>query len=119
MDMLFDGICVPKEQDDGLCVWANPASDGKIPSIALEDVRFNNLWTFDNPHESAGLDLEVATDQVSMLCISETFTRVTGKKALHRRLPLEEYLQKAEPYPNAPVSWAAGPNAVRAKSIMT
>ncbi|KAL6835634.1 NAD(P)-binding protein [Trichoderma sp. SZMC 28015] len=119
MNMLWDGMYVPKEQDDGSFVWATPASDGKIPLIALEDVGFYNLWIFDNPNESAGLDLEVATDQVSMGDIAETFTRVTGKKAIHKRLPLEEYLEMAEPYPNAPANWAAGPSAVRDKSVMT
>lgn len=54
-----------------------------------------------------------------MVDIAETFTRVTGKKAIHKRLPLEEYLELAEPYPNAPANWAAGPNAVRDKSVMT
>lgn len=54
-----------------------------------------------------------------MVDIAETFTRVTGKKAFHKRLPLEEYLQKAEPYPNAPANWAAGPSAVPDKSAMS
>lgn len=108
MNMLFDGMYVPKEQDDGSFVWANPASmssdtanrfnskfcnltyfrigDGKIPLIALKDVGVYNLWIFDNPHESAGLDLEVATDQVSMIDIANTFTKVTGTKGVHKKL---------------------------------
>ncbi|KAL6900566.1 hypothetical protein GGI43DRAFT_427554 [Trichoderma evansii] len=119
MNMLFDGMYVPKEQDDGSFVWANPASDGKIPLIALEDVGVYNLWIFDNPQESAGLDLEVATDQVSMTDIANTFTKVTGKKGVHKKLPLDEYLEFAEPYPNAPASWAAGPGGIRDKDMMT
>jgi hypothetical protein len=93
--------------------------DGKIPLIALEDVGVYNLWIFDNPQESAGLDLEVATDQVSMTDIAETFTKVTGKKGVHKKLPLQEYLDLAEPYPNAYANWAAGPNAIRDKDAMT
>lgn len=93
--------------------------NGKIPLIALEDVGVYNLWIFDNPHESAGLDLEVATDQVSMADIAETFTKVTGKKGVHKKLSLDEYLEFAEPYPNAYANWAAGPNAIRDKDMMT
>ncbi|KAM0255744.1 hypothetical protein ACHAQJ_005498 [Trichoderma viride] len=119
MDMLLDGMYLPQEQDDGSFVWANPASDGKIPLIALADVGVYNLWIFDNPHESAGLDLEVATDQVSMVDIAKTFTKVTGKKAVHKQLPIDEYMEIAEPYPNAPANWAAGPDAARDKSTMT
>lgn len=93
--------------------------DGKIPLIALEDVGVYNLWIFDNPQESAGLDLEVATDQVSMTDIANTFTKVTGKKGVHKKLPLDEYMEFAEPYPNAPANWAAGSDAIRDKDVMT
>lgn len=84
--MLFDGMFIPEEQADGSFNWENPAgkffhlrnlqlrgllmnrpglADGEIPLIALDDVGAYSLWIFDNPSESAGLDLEVATDQVS------------------------------------------------------
>lgn len=76
------------------------------------------LWILDNPSQSSGLDLEVTTDEVSLADIAETFTRVTGQKAVHRRLTLEEYLPRAEPYPNAPAMWAAG-EEVRQKEGMT
>ncbi|GLI81724.1 hypothetical protein PoHVEF18_010113 [Penicillium ochrochloron] len=82
MDMVFDGMFVPEEQADGSFVWENPA-----------DIR--------HPSESAGVDLEVATDQVSFTEIAATFTEVTGKQGIHRRIPLEKYLEKAEPYPGA------------------
>lgn len=74
---------------------------------------------FDNPAESAGLDLEVATDQVTMEDIAKTFTKVTGLKAEHKYLPFDEYAKLAEPYPNAWANWAAGPNAPRDESSMT
>ncbi|USP74818.1 uncharacterized protein yc1106_02092 [Curvularia clavata] len=119
MDMLFDGMFVPKEQADGSFVWANPARNGKIPLIALDDVGVYSLWLFDNPSESAGLDLEVATEQVSFAQIVDTFTQVTGKKAAHVYVPLEDYLPAAEPYPNAWANWAAGSDVVRDESSMT
>jgi hypothetical protein len=94
-------------------------ADGKIPLIALDDVGYFSLWLFDHPEKAAGMDLKVATDQVSMADIAAAFTRVTGKEAHHVRLPLEEYLPKAEPYPNAWANWAAGPNIQRDESAMT
>ena len=97
----------------------NLPADGKIPLIALEDVGVYSLWIFDHPSESAGLDLEVATDQVSLAEIAETFTKVTGKTGVHKYLPLDEYLPLAEPFPNAWANWAAGPDVPRDESSMT
>jgi len=77
------------------------------------------LWIFDHPERSAGLDLEVATDEVSFKEIAEVFTRVTGRPAIHRLLPMDPYLDAAEPYPNAPVNWTAGSKGVRDEAIMT
>jgi hypothetical protein len=92
---------------------------GKIPLISLEDVGNYSLWLFENLSESAGLDLKVTTDEVSFADIAATFTEVTGKKGVHKYVPPEEYFPAAEPYSNAPASWAAGPNAVRDESSMT
>lgn len=74
---------------------------------------------FDHISESAGINLEVATEEVSFQDIVRTFTEVTGVKAAHKRLPLEEYLPLAEPYPNAYANWAADPNVARDESNMT
>jgi len=93
--------------------------DGKIPLIALEDVGVYSLWMFDNIKDSAGLELKVATDEVSFAEIAATFTQVTGKDAAHKFVPLNEYLPNAEPFLNAPANWAAGPNAARDESTMT
>ncbi|KAK3670046.1 hypothetical protein LTR78_010077 [Recurvomyces mirabilis] len=100
MDMLFD-------------------ERGKIPLIAVEDVGAYSLWMFENPSESTGLQLKVATDAVTFEEIAGVFTKVTGKKAVHEYVPLEQYLLAAEPYPDAPANWAAGPDAPRDESTMT
>jgi hypothetical protein len=92
---------------------------GKIPLIALEDVGIFSLWLFDNPDSSSGLTLKVATDEVSFKDIAEIFTKVTGKKGRHQYQSLEEYLPAAEPFPNAPSNWAAGPHAHTDESTMT
>jgi hypothetical protein len=74
--------------------------------MALDDVGVFVKWIFDHPNKSAGINLEMATDQVSFSDITAAFTRVTGRKAIHRVITFEEYLPKREPYPNAPANWA-------------
>ncbi|RYN61319.1 hypothetical protein AA0117_g13003 [Alternaria alternata] len=119
MNMLNDGMFVPKVQEDGLVVWANPAKNGKIPLIALEDVGVYSLWLFDNWKEATGLNLKVATDEVSFADIVRVFTEVTGKKAAHRHLPFEEYMPLAEPYPGAYSNFTVHPKEPRDESFMT
>lgn len=92
---------------------------GKIPLVALEDIGHYSLWLFNNPQESAGMDLKVATDEVSFADIASIFTEVTGRKGVHRYVPLEEYFPTVEPFPNAPANFSAGPSAVRDESTMT
>ncbi|KAJ3547599.1 hypothetical protein NM208_g1442 [Fusarium decemcellulare] len=119
MNMLSDGMFLPKEQEDGSFLWANPAKDGKIPLIALEDVGVYSLWLFDNLLESAGLDLEVATDEVSFADIARIFTEVKGKQGVHKYTPFEEYAPSAEPYPGAYVNFNVDASIVRDESDMT
>ncbi|OJJ05321.1 hypothetical protein ASPVEDRAFT_893748 [Aspergillus versicolor CBS 583.65] len=120
MDMLMDGLFVPIEQQDGSFLWANPApSDVKIPLIALCDIGAYNLWIFDNPSKSAGMDLQVMTDNVSFGEIATIFTEVTGKPAVHKPIPFETYASVAEPYPGASVNWVLGPDAARDDSVMS
>ncbi|KAF2851227.1 NAD(P)-binding protein [Plenodomus tracheiphilus IPT5] len=119
MEMLYDGMYVPEKRDDGTLVWANPAEDGKIPLIAVEDGGPYALWMFDNVKEAAGLFLKVATDEVSFADIARTFTEVTGKKAVHVRTSFADYFAKMEPWPNAPANFSAGPNGHRDESTMT
>ncbi|KZL80470.1 hypothetical protein CI238_11905 [Colletotrichum incanum] len=119
MDMLLDGMFVPIEQPDGSFLWVNPAKDGKIPLIALQDVGVYNVWLFDNPSEAAGLNLSVSTDAKTFAEIAETFTKVTGKKAAHQYMPFKDYAKLAEPYPGAHVNWSLGPDAPRDDSVMT
>ncbi|KAH7032173.1 hypothetical protein B0J12DRAFT_713743 [Macrophomina phaseolina] len=119
MDMLLDGMFVPKEQEDGSFVWANPAKDGKIPLIALDDVGAYSLWLFDHFPESAGLNLEVATDEVTFAEIAKTFSEFTGKRGVHVYKPLEDYLAGAEPYPGAYSNFMVDPSMPRDESFQT
>jgi hypothetical protein len=94
-------------------------ADGKIPLIALDDVGVYSLLILDHPSHSAGLNLEVATEQASSAEIAATFTKVTGKKGVHKRVDLEDYLHKAEPYPGAYANWAVKPTESLDESFMT
>lgn len=91
----------------------------RIPLIALCDIGVYNLWIFDNPSESAGIDLQVVTDNVSFGEIARIFTEVTGRDAVHKAIPFETYAHLAEPYPGASVNWVLGPEAARDDSIMS
>ncbi|CAN9216050.1 unnamed protein product [Alternaria alternata] len=111
MDMLSEGMFLPQEQADGSFLWANPAT--------LQDMGHYSLWLFENIEESAGMDLRVCTDEINFQDIAATFTKVTGKKALHKHLSFEEFFPLVEPFPGALANWAAGPDAVRDESSMT
>ncbi|KAH7085490.1 NmrA family protein [Paraphoma chrysanthemicola] len=119
MDMLFDAMFLPEEQADGSFLWANPAKSGKFPLIALRDMGHYSLWLFENIEESAGMNLRVTTDEISFQDIVATFTKVTGKKGVHKHLDFEEYFPLTEPFPGALANWAAGPDAPRDESSMT
>ncbi|EKG15468.1 NmrA-like protein [Macrophomina phaseolina MS6] len=109
LDMLFDGMYVPEEKEDGSFVWANPA----------KDVGHYSLWLFDNLPQAAGLNLMVATEEISFADVAKTFTEVTGKRGEHQYVPLEQYLPVAEPYPGAYSNWATDPGKARDESFQT
>ncbi|UJO17159.1 NmrA-like family domain-containing oxidoreductase himF [Fulvia fulva] len=109
MDMLFDGMFTPAEQEDGSFLWANSGKEGEIPLIALEDVGPFSMWMFNNPAESAGLLLKVATDEVSFADIARTFTEVSGKKGVHQFVEISKFVKAREPFPGAMANFAAGP----------
>lgn len=95
------------------------SESGKLPLICLDDVGPYALWLFDNLSESAGMDLMVTTDEICFADIAAVFTKVTGKKGVHQYIPIEDWLNAAEPYPNAPANFVAGPNAHRDEASMT
>lgn len=72
-------------------MWALPLGDGHIPIIALQDLGFFARWVFDNPSETSGKDVQVASHRASGKDIVEAFTRVTGKPAVYIPLSLDEY----------------------------
>jgi len=81
------------DQSTSTFVFALPLADGAIPMTHLDDLGEYARWVFDNPDQSAGMDLEVATQHVHGEEIAHAFTKVTGKKAVYRDIPLTTFLE--------------------------
>jgi len=87
----FIQLFVPFETKDGTAVWALPLGNGHIPLIGLQDLGFFARWVFDNPSESSGKDVQVASHHASGKDIAEAFTKVTGKPAVYIPVTIDEY----------------------------
>ncbi len=89
--------------------------------ISLDDLGRYAKWIFDNPEKSDGLDLEVATADVTWDDIVSSFQKVTGKKAMYEELDLDTLVEnyaKGRGLPlDAPVAFA--PDAVGAQDNTT
>lgn len=81
----------PTKDETGTWVFSVPLGDGAAPMISLEDLGKYARWIFDNPSESNGINLEVATCQVSLKDLVEVFPRVTGQPARADYFTPEEY----------------------------
>ncbi|KAI0045847.1 NAD-P-binding protein [Auriscalpium vulgare] len=92
-------------RDDGTYVFAAPIADGKAPFIALADIGFFARYTFDNREATSAQELEVVSESVGWDQLVETFTKVTGRKAVYKRLTLDEYFEN---YTDTETPLAAG-----------
>lgn len=82
----------PNPAFPGALVFAAPVGDGTPPLIYLADLGRYARWIFDHPDRSAGLDLQVATESIGWQYLADTFTEVTGKKAVfYRDVTLDQY----------------------------
>lgn len=85
-------LLAPIQAPDGTFVFAAPIGDGHIPLITTKDLGFWARHLFDNPStENTGVDLEITSEMVSYPHLVETFTRVTGKRAVYARVTMDEY----------------------------
>ncbi|KAF9064661.1 hypothetical protein BDP27DRAFT_1469180 [Rhodocollybia butyracea] len=80
------------KRENGHVVWAIPTGDGHIPAISLRDIGWWVRYTFDNRSETSGRELKIATEMMTVDQLVETFTRVTGVPAVHKRISIDEYL---------------------------
>jgi uncharacterized protein YbjT (DUF2867 family) len=81
----------PDKEDPGTMVFAAPLGNARCPLIYLEDYGSYARWLFDQPEQSNGLNLHVATEDIAWKDLAKDFTEVTGKKALYREVSLEQY----------------------------
>lgn len=90
--MLVKGsLFCPRELPNGTFAFAVPVDKGHVCMIALDDLSFYVDWIFSNPDKSAGIDLAVATEDVTWDNLVKTFTEVTGRKAVNVNISAEEY----------------------------
>ncbi|KAH7116523.1 hypothetical protein B0J13DRAFT_590359 [Dactylonectria estremocensis] len=81
----------PQKDDSGTCIFAVPLGNGASPMIHLEGPGLYARWIFNNPIESKGINLEVATTHIGLNNLIQTFRKVTGKPARAIHLTPEKY----------------------------
>jgi hypothetical protein len=92
MEMLSrGGLFAPRELPNGVFAFAAPIDKGYVSMIALDDFAYYVDWIFSNPSKSAGIDLAVATEDVHWDDLVNTFTEVTGLKAINANVTPEQY----------------------------
>ena len=82
---------------DGTFVFAAPLGDGHVPMVALADIGFFARYTFDNRELTSGKDLEIASEVIGWEDLVKTFTKVTGEKAVYKRMELDQWLAAYAP----------------------
>ncbi|KAJ5537454.1 hypothetical protein N7513_010640 [Penicillium frequentans] len=83
----------PDPENPGTMVFTAPLGGGKCPLIYLEDYGAYARWMFDRPAQSNGLELHVATEDISWKNLAYAFTEVTGQKAVYKDVTLDEYFK--------------------------
>src|SRR5262249_18375555 len=81
-EMLYGGNFLPKILDDGTRVFAAPLGKGHIPIITLPDLGYFARYIFDHPAETAGKNLEIASDYLAWSDLAAAFTKATGLPAI-------------------------------------
>lgn len=89
--LVKNGLFAPQQLPNGVFAFAAPVDKGHVSMIALDDLSFYVDWIFSNPDKSAGIDLAVATEDVTWDNLVKIFTEVTGHKAVSANVSAEEY----------------------------
>jgi hypothetical protein len=101
----------PSPDDPDVLVFSAPLGPGRPPLIHLADLGRYARWLFDHPERSNGMTLSVATENVGWAYLAETFTRVTGKKAVYKDITLDElFASPAFPFPDGKVGHGVSPS---------
>jgi hypothetical protein len=101
--MLYGGNFLPKILDDGTRVFAAPLGNGHVPIITLPDLGYFARYIFDHPAETAGKNLEVASDYLAWADLVAAFTKVTGLPAIYQPVSYPQWLA-AHPLKDAPAA---------------
>lgn len=83
----------PDPDNPTTMVFTAPLGGGKCPLIYLEDYGAYTRWLFDRPAQSNGLELHVATEDISWKYLAHAFTKVTGQMAVYKDVTLDEYFK--------------------------
>ena len=102
-EMLYGGNFLPKILDDGTRVFAAPLGKGHVPIITLADLGYFSRYIFDHPAETAGKNLELASDYLAWSDLAAAFTRVTGLPAIYQPVTYQQWLA-AHPLKDAPAA---------------
>jgi len=80
---------------DGTYLFAFPLPEGAVPHIYLDNFAAYIDWIFQNPAESNGMTLDLATAHVTGDDVAAAFTAVTGKPAKFQAIPVEMWHAEA------------------------
>jgi hypothetical protein len=85
----------PTPDETGTYVFRFPLKeDGAMPLICLDDLGLYALWALENPDQSRGLDLEVATVHATGRDIAAAFAAATGKPSRYDNVELATFMQE-------------------------
>lgn len=84
----------PKVDSAGVYVFQLPLAQGAMPFIHLEDLGTYARWILDNPSQSSGMELEIATVHASGEDIAAAFTATTGKRARYDAADLTNFMHE-------------------------
>ncbi|RXW23584.1 hypothetical protein EST38_g2249 [Candolleomyces aberdarensis] len=91
MEMQNSPLCDPLNiRPDGTHIFASPIQNGHTPMIALSDLGWWVRYTLNTREKTSGCELQIASDWVSWDYLVQAFQEVTGKKAIFRRLSMDE-----------------------------
>ncbi|PVH81015.1 NAD(P)-binding protein [Cadophora sp. DSE1049] len=111
VEMLSEMLRPVPEMIDGeeVMVFKAPVGHGEPPFIYLSDLGRYARWMVENPEESRGLNLRIATESVGWEGVTKAFSEVTGKKAIFRDITLDEYFASGVfPDPDVKVGHSVG-----------
>ncbi len=84
----------PRKLESGEYDFRMPLDDGAIPYTCLDDLGYYVRWLLEHPEKSAGLNLHVSVEHVSLSRLAKTFTEVTGKPARATNLTIDEWFDE-------------------------